>query len=286
MIAAFGFLRLFLAVVLLILGLIFRFGDIPPNRSFGLTLPWTYADEEIWRRSNRRLGTLVLLWWAWTVFQLSVGHPESWLTALWAPLFLVLVAAFSHSARLYQQRYHTLRVARRSPPDDRPYPARGGWLAVILREMLPMTVLLAPILIIRGLGAELPERIPVRWNPVDGPIDWRFREEALTLLRHQTMVVYLALALLEGGELLWRWFRGAHRDIARVMLTRRHWLYFTFKLGWVTLFAGVNLGFVYYSRRDAPLAPFLIPGFALLALQGYLIASEVRRAEFRPPEAP
>lgn len=278
-----GFLRIFLAGSLLVLGLTLRFVDIPPGSSFGLGLPWTYADPEIWKKGNRRFGELLLGWWAWTVLQLAVGFPEGWIPALWAPLVIVTVGALSYPARLYQRRYHTLRFRRARSAENPAIPGGAGWPLVILREILPLTALLVPILVVRELSPELPERIPVRWDLVHGPSDWRWKSEALDLLRHQTMTVYLTVFLLEGAYLIWKWIRGARRDMAKTMLTRSHWHYYMFKLGWVLVFSGINLAFVIHARGERGAGWFLVPGAVVLGLLGALLALQHRRAEYAPP---
>ncbi|NNF07239.1 MAG: SdpI family protein [Candidatus Eisenbacteria bacterium] len=278
----FGILRLVLFALLLPLGLILRFGSLPPSSGIGLGLPWTYADEEIWKRSNRRFGELLVGWSVWLLLQHFIGMPWEWIATLWAPLIITLVASLSYSASLYQRRYHTLRVIREDQP-SKPFPKRGGWFVVVLREVLPLCALLIPILLVRSLYAELPDRIPIRWGLADGPIDWRWRDEALAFLRHQTMKIYLGLFFLESAYLLLKWVRGFRQSFAPVMLTRPHWFFFFFKLSWVVLFAGVNLGFVLHAAKGKPLSPFLVPGAILLMILGGLVAWDTHRATYVPP---
>lgn len=276
-------LRYAAAVVLAAAGLLLRFVPLSRRTGYGLGLPWTYADEEIWHRANRRLGLLLAGWAVWLVVQAAAGLPPSWLGTLWAPLVLVVFAAVSHPAKLYLDRYGTLRVERASKRSDLPIPRRGGWVVVILRETIPLGVVLAAILVLRGLADELPDRVPVRWGLRDGPTEWRLREPAMDVLRHRTMFVYLALALGEGGYLIWRWLRGVRREIAEVLLTRSHWMFYFFRLGWTAIFAGANLGFVQFARGEARPETYLAPGLAVFALLAILLVREVRATEFTPP---
>ena len=97
------------------------------------------------------------------------------------------------------------------------------------------------------------------WTLDGGPPVWMGRSEAVALLRHQTMLVYLLLAGLEGIYLIIRWGRGRRGDIALRMLTRRHWFIFLFRVGWVALFAGINLGFVYHAMAGRSPSRFSFP---------------------------
>jgi hypothetical protein len=158
-----------------------------------------------------------------------------------------------------------------------------AWVWVALREAIPLSVILLTILIIRGLPS-LPEQIPVGWDLLDRAPVWRDRDAALTLLRHRTMAVYIVIFGLEGAYLLVRWARGRHGDIGRRMLSRNHWLYFLFKVGFVLLFAGFNLGCIDYAM-NGPLLPYLVPGMFALAALGILVTIDVRRPS-RSPSPP
>jgi len=264
-------------------GMILRSGKLPPRSGLGLPLPWTYADPEIWRSSNRRFGELLILWSLWLVLQIVLDLNMSPLGGLLAPAFLVIVFGTSNSARLYAQKYGTLRVVRIHKGRDRAIPSTGGWAIVVVREILPLAAALIPILIVRQIQPDLPDRIPVRWDPFLGFADWRLTDEALALLRQQTRFVYLMLLLAEGARLLWVWFRNQNTNIAQRMLTPRHWLYFFFKTGWVAVFGGANLGFARFAAGQGTVFPCLLPGLGILALMAILVVTEHRRTEYLPP---
>jgi hypothetical protein len=126
--------------------------------------------------------------------------------------------------------------------------------------------------------SDLPEEIPVGWSLREWDLRWMPRNTALRVLRHQTMLVYLLLILVEGLYLIVRWARGAKGDIAGRLLTWPHWLYFFFRVGWITLFAGLNLGLVQRSVGGGSLLPHLLPGLTALAGFGILLALMTRRS--------
>ncbi len=269
-------LRPVLGGFLLATGIFIRF--LPGARRLRIPfgIPWADADEDILRRSRHRLGESLIAWALWIAAQMAVGLAPSWLAAVWAPFSLVLLIALSYPARLYLRRYFPELLPLRGPPGERVFPGRGGWFVVALREILPLAALLATILVVRGVRAELPERIPVGWSWRSGAMVWTERDPGLDILRHQTMVVYLVLLGLEGIYLIWRGARGQRSDMARSMLTPRHWLFYLFRLGWVCLFAGLNLGFVFHAREGGSPLPYLIPGLFVLALLGFLARGRSR----------
>ena len=215
--------------------------------------------------------------------QIVVGLPPSWIAAVWAPLSLVVLIAISYPARLYVRRYFPDLLPENALEGERVIPRRGGWLVIVLREILPLAAVLIPILVVRDAQPGLPERIPVGWTPNNGPWVWMDRDPALELLRHQTMVVYLVLLGLEGTFLVWRGVQGKRGDLARRMLTPRHWFFFLFRLGWVGLFAGLNVGFVVHALSGGSPLPYLIPGLAALALLGFLLRAQNRRPRASGP---
>jgi hypothetical protein len=262
-----GWMRILVVLILVILGIILRF--ILPSRigGFGLRRFRTHPDEDIATRIRQRVGDLLLLWALWVMVQIGVGLRESWTAAVWAPLLIVIALVPSYAARLYAGRY----LARKAPETS-----RGGWLLVVIREGLPMAAILASILIVRSHLTELPERIPVGWNPWQGTRDFMDRRSALDLLRHRTMFIYLLLFGLEGFYLLVTLARGRGGDIAERMLSRPHWLYFIFKLGWVLLFAGLNVGLVSHAATGGPVFLYLAPGIAALTVLGLAVALDIR----------
>jgi hypothetical protein len=268
-----GWLRVLVVLVLVILGIILRF--ILPSRigGFGLRRFRTHPDEDIATRIRQRVGDLLLLWALWVMVQIGVGMRESWTAAVWAPLLIVITLVPSYAARLYAGRY----LARRAPDAS-----RGGWLLVVIREGLPMAAILVSILIVRSRMAELPEQIPVTWNPWRGALEAMERRTALDLLRHRTMFVYLLLFGLEGLYLLVTLARGRGGDFAERMLSRPHWLYFIFKLGWVLLFAGLNVGLVNHAATGGPVFIYLAPGIAALTVLGLAVALDIRRSPGSP----
>jgi hypothetical protein len=214
---------------------------------------------------------------------MAVGLPPSWIAAVWAPLSLVILIAISYPARLYLWRYFPDLMPANAPEGEPVIPRRGGWLIILLREILPLATVLIPILVVRSAEAALPERIPVGWTWNDGPWVWMDRDPALELLRHQTMVVYLVLLGLEGIFVVWRGVRGKRGDLARRMLTPRHWFFFLFRLGWVGLFAGLNVGFVFHALDGGSPLPYLLPGLSALALLGFLLRAQSRRPRASGP---
>ncbi len=281
--SGFGWPRLLLTALLALLGLALRFGRLPGAWGFALGIPWADADPDIGRRSRHRLGEMLLLWAVWVVVQMAVGMPASWLTALWAPLVIVTALTLTYPARLYMRRYVRPLAAPDRPPEDRAHPARGGWPAVLARELIPLGAILATILVVRSRYGELPDQMAAGWSLKDGALIRMTRDQALTLLRHQTMLVYLLLAGLEGVYLIVTWIRGRRRDIARRMLTVRHWLYFLFRVGWVTVFAGLNLGFVFLAARGASPLPYTLPGLFILGLVGTWVALRARHTAAAHP---
>ena len=273
-----GWSRLALLAALLGFGILLRFGRPRPGLGSALGIPWADTDPDIRRRLRHRTGEMLLAWGGWIALELVTGLPASWVSSLWAPLVTVVFFALTYAARLLVKRYWT---APRSEGEERPIPAHGGWGIVILREIVPLVILLVPILVVRQRFAELPERFPAGWSLSDGSYFWMDRGEALVLLRHQTMLVYLLLLGLEGAQLIVTWARGHRGDMARRMLTPGHWLYFLFRVAWLIVFAGVNLGFVFHAARGVSPVPFLLPGLLGLALFGAAVALRVRRRPVR-----
>jgi hypothetical protein len=284
--SGFGWPRLFLTGLLIGLGLLFRLGGFPGTSGMSLGIPWADADPDIGRRSRHRLGEMLMLWAAWVAVQMLVGMPPSWLTALWAPLVIVTVMTLTYPARLYMRRYVRPLSPEEPGADDRAHPARGGWPVVLLRELIPLGAILLSILVVRSRYADLPDEMGAGWSLREGGMIRMARDEALTLLRHQTMLVYLLLAGLEGVYLIATWVRGRRRDIARRMLTAGHWLYFLFRVGWVTVFAGLNLGFVEHAARGGSPLPYSLPGLFALGLVGTGVALRARRRPPLPPASP
>lgn len=268
-----GWLRPVLAFVLVVLGVILRFTIASRIGGFGLRRFRTDPDEDLSVLARHRVGEMLLVWAGWLVIQIVVGVPESWLTAVWAPLIIIIAVAPSYTARLYVRRY----LLERGEEQTHSFLSLGGWLWIILRESVPLIVILIPILIIRNYHAAIPSEIPVGWDFGRGDYRWMERDHALDLLRHQTMVVYGVLFGLEGLYLIVAWLRDRQASITDRMLARPHWLYFLFKLGWVLLFAGLNLGFVNRARGEDSLLPLLLPGILTLAALGVLVSLEFRR---------
>ena len=273
-----GWMRPLLSCGLIALGVFLRFGRVP-GAFFAAALAG--GDDDMKRRTARRVGEVLFAWAGWVILQEAAGMPESWVTTLWAPLVITAVFGLTYPARLYARKYLGAEAPAEGGAGDPAIPARGGWLWVVLRELVPLSAYLAPILIVREAHPELPDRIPVSWSFGDGLV-WAVRDQAVRVLRHQTMIVYLILILLEGVYLIVRWARGRRRDIARVLLTRGHWLYFFFRVGWVTLFAGLNLGFVIHAVDGRSPLPYLLPGLLGLAAFGALLAADARRRASPP----
>jgi hypothetical protein len=276
-------LRPVLAGFLLAAGVFIRLVPGATRFQIPFGLPWADVDEDIRRRSRHRLGESLIAWALWILTQMAVGLPPSWIAAVWAPLSLVVLIAISYPARLYLWRYFPDLMTANAPAGERVIPKRGGWLVILLREILPLATVLIPILVVRAARAGLPERIPVGWTWRDGPWVWMDRDPALDLLRHQTMVVYLVLLGLEGSFVVWRGLRGKRGDLARRMLTPRHWFFFLFRLGWVGLFAGLNVGFVFHALKGGSPLPYLLPGLSALALLGFLLRAQSRRPRASGP---
>jgi hypothetical protein len=271
----FGWFEPAFAALLAVLGGLLRF--LRPSARFGIGLPFVDSDVDLRRRSRNRVGEMLILWALWVVVQMLTGAPATWMSTVWAPLIIVAAVAYSYPARLYARRYLIPSETPESADGERPYPLRGGWAVVLLREIVPLAAVLVPILLVRDNYQRLPDRVPVAWALNGGPLVWASRSEAVALLRHQTMLVYLLLAGLEGVYLVIRWARGRRGDIAQRMLTRRHWFFFLFRVGWVALFAGINLGFVYHALAGRSPYPFLIPGLFALSALGILIAMQIKR---------
>jgi hypothetical protein len=141
--------------------------------------------------------------------------------------------------------------------------------------------ILFPILIVRAYYDYIPDHIPVGWDLRTRAFEWVSRDVALDMLRHRTMAVYLILFGLEGIYLLVRWVRDKRGDIATWMLTQPHWLFYLFKVSWVFLFAGMNLGFVYHAWGEGSLLSFLLPGLFTLSAWAILVVLGLMRR--RPP---
>jgi hypothetical protein len=123
--AEFGWLRPALAALLLIAGLLLRFGAVPAWLFRATAL--AAGDEDIRRRAFRRIGLLLILWALWVVMQMAAGVPESWLASVWAPAVVVAAAALSYPARLYTGRYLPPAVPCHPPrPRSSPFPRGVG----------------------------------------------------------------------------------------------------------------------------------------------------------------
>lgn len=263
-----GWLRPLLAFLLFVVGIVLRY--MLPDRlgGFGLRRFRSTPDEDIEVRVRHRLGELLLAWGAWLVVQMMVGFPESWVSSVWAPAVIVTALVPSHAARLYARRYLPARGGEGG--GVRPVPSWGSWLVVMARETVPLGAILVAILVVRQHAPELPERIAVWWNP-GGGYDWRPREPGLEILRHRTILVYMILFGTEGVYLLVRGLLGKSTDIGRQLLSRPHWLLYLFRVGWVMLFAGLNLGFVHTSLRGGSPFLFAVPGLFALAALGLVV---------------
>lgn len=277
-----GTLRPVLAIVLAVLGVLLRFTIASPLRGFGLRRFGRRRDDDLHHRLRHNLGELLLLWSLWLVIQMASGMHESWFTAFWVPLVIVLSITAATASRRFGNRYLSGNFGG-DPRNERVIPEWGGWPVVILREVLPLSALLLSILVVRTYYGALPDLVPVGWRWGSTELDTRWRDEALVLLRHRTSIVYLLLSALEGGYLIWSWGRGRRSDIARRMLTPPHWAYFFFKLGWVLLFAGLNVGFVRSTIQGPSPAWYGVPGLFALLVLGALLAMRGRRGE--PPAA-
>jgi len=269
-----GWLRPLLAFTLMVLGVILRFALPHRIGGFGLRYFRASPDEEIEVRVRHRLGDMLLIWAGWVVLQMLVGLPESWVTTVWAPLVIVAALTPATAARLYAQRYLALREGRPAAPETRVAGWRG-WSVILLREAIPLGTILVSILVVNQNYAEIPESVPIWWSFEDGTYVWRPREEALDMLRHRTMFVYGLLIGLEGLYLLIRSALG-RRSIVRLMLHPRLWLYYLFKVGWVVLFAGLNLGFVYAATKEGSPVLFAVPGLMALAVLGIIVGLRTR----------
>ncbi len=230
-------------------------------------------------RTLRRLAILLMGWGGWVLLHIAAGLPESWLTTVWAPLVIVVTMSASYPALLVSRSWEAGSLS----PEDRPVPARGGWVWVILREMLPLSTYLMTILVIRSHLGDIPDEVPVRWLP-GSVAHWLPKLDALRVLRHQTMVAYLVLFLLEGAYLIVRWMMGQRGDIASRLLTRRHWLYFVFRVSWTVLFAGLNLGLVQHAVDGQPVLPYVLPGVA--GLVGFAVLTARRNRQLRDGNEP
>ena len=261
-----GWLRPALAFVLAVLGVMLRF--VMPSRlgAFGLKRFRTAPDEDIFLRVRGHLGTLLLLWAGWLLLQILLGMKESWTASVWAPLTLVAIVIPASFARLFLLRHQPGEVTSGLAGGFR------GWIWIFLREAIPLGALLATILIVRSVAPRLPDEIPAGWDLRRGELVWTPREVGLTMLRHRTFVVYGVLVGLEGSYLIVRWLRNQRLDVARLMLSRPMWLYYLFKTGWVLLLAGFNLALLDRALEAGPGAAALLPGLAVLAALGFLIA--------------
>lgn len=276
-----GWLRPLAALVLVVLGIILRFTLSSRIGGFGLRRFRTHPDEDITDRVRHRLGEMLLVWAGWLVIQMGVGLRESWASSIWAPLLIVIAATSSYSARLLVRRYAGDREGRDGEP---PVPSWGGWLLIAAREALPLAAILTSILVVRANDAGIPDRVPVGWNlAAFRATDWMPREAALNILRHRTMVVYGVLFGLEGAYLIVTWALGRRRDIARRMLSRRHWQYFVFKLGWVLLLAGMNVGLVFHAVTGLSPVLFVLPGILTLVALALAVVLDLLRQRWRAP---
>jgi len=265
-----GWLRPLLAFLLFVLGVMLRY--MLPDRlgGFGVRHFRASPDEDIEVRVRHRLGEMLLGWGTWLVIEMMVGLPESWVASVWAPAVIVAALTPSYAARLYARRY---LERSEGAPDTliRGTPAWGSWLVVVLREAVPLGTILVAILVVRQHAAELPAEIPVWWDPRGG-YDWRPQMHALETLRHRTILVYGVLFGAESLYLLVRGLLGKGGDIGERLLHRTHWLLYLFRVGWVMLFAGLNLGFVYHALQGGSPLLFAVPGLFALAALGAVVA--------------
>ena len=271
----FGWFEPAFAALLAVLGGLLRF--LRPSARFGIGLPFVDSDVDLRRRSRNRVGEMLILWALWVVVQMLTGAPATWMSTVWAPLIIVAAVAYSYPARLYARRYLIPSETPESADGERPYPLRGGWVVVLLREIIPLAAVLVPILVVRNNYQRLPDRVPVAWALNGGPLVWASRSEAVALLRHQTMLVYLLLAGLEGVYLIIRWARDGGETSPSGCSPAATGSSSCSGWGWVALFAGINLGFVYHALAGRSPYPFLFPGLFALSALGILIAMQIKR---------
>lgn len=267
-----GWMRPLAALILVVLGIILRFTLSSRIGGFGLRRFRTQPDEDIAVRVRHRLGEMLLVWAAWLVVEMTVRLRESWIASIWAPLLIVIAVTSSYSARLLVQRYLGGRESGVTVT------SWWGWLIIAAREALPLGAILVSILVVKANLAGIPDRVPVEWNPLTFRVsDWVEKGTALADLRHRTMLVYGVLFGAEGAYLLVSWAMDRRRDIARRMLSQTHWQFFLFKLGWVLVFAGLNVGLVVHSVTGRGPFLFVLPGVLALVALAVAVGLGIRR---------
>lgn len=253
--------------VLILLGLVMTFVKIGRNPMMGVRLPWTYADKEIWYKTNKLFGILSIIW-GLLLFS-SGNNLDNLIAFILIPLIPLVIISIVYPGWLYYAKYGTLRirgVTEEAKPKIKVKLRINFWW-----ESIPLGLLVATFLLIRFYYPQLPTRIPIHFN-LSGVADGWGSRGSLYGLFGVMVGLYL---FLEIGKLGMR-----RRTISRFGVD----YYFSFSLLIISLtilFTSLHIGIIYYTLgRIQNLNTMLrIPWVILGLTVVYIIVDAVKKSK-------
>ncbi len=106
-----GFACIYLIII--ILGILLIALKTSPNPWFGVRVPWTMCDKEIWTRAQIFSGKIMIIIGIFGVmFNYFLRHKHFFvvLGLLVVSITLIAVTGIGYSAKIYKQKYHSLKV--------------------------------------------------------------------------------------------------------------------------------------------------------------------------------
>lgn len=253
--------------VLILLGLVMTFVKIGQNPIMGVRLPWTYADKEIWYKTNKLFGILSIIW---GLLLFSRGNNlDNFISFIFIPLIPLVLISIAYPGWLYYEKYRTLRVRGIIEEAKPKFEARlriNFWW-----ELIPFGLLVATFLLTRFYYPQLLTRIPTHFN-LNGAADGWGSRGSLYGLFGVMIGLYL---LMEGSKL------GIYKfSISRFGVD----YYFSFSLFIISsmlLFASIQLGTIYYTlgRIQSLNTMIKIPVIILGLTFVYIIVDVIKKSK-------
>ncbi len=252
--------------VLILLGLVMTFVKIGQNPIMGVRLPWTYADKEIWYKTNKLSGILLIIW---GLLLFSRGNNlDNFISFILIPFVPLVIISIVYPGWLYYTKYRTLRVKGVTEEAKPKFEARlriNFWW-----ESIPLGLLVATFLLIRFYYPQLPTRIPIHFN-LSGVADGWGSRGSLYGLFGVMVGLYL---LMEGSKL----------GLCKFSIRRfgvDYYLSFSLLIISLTiLFTSLHLGIIYYtlSRIQNLNTMLRIPWVILGVTVVYIIVDAVKKS--------